>query len=263
LLIGDSRRLRELERCLVELSAAHAGLRVELLAPLAEQYARDVVTVQPFSKLEQLLRLMQGVIDNLEREGASPAAALRTARDEVERRVAGYAQGLASPKLMAPDAAKILTGDAYSFYRQQLSAQAIEGELTALKGIDALLRSVGAVALPGESRELIANAEVQSIGVRIRYLSTWWSLIEGALPLDKVKGPADADRGFDALVKSRFPLLVTREGEFVRLSAALARLGQESGQRGEVIASLVEEVKRCEEAFSRFSRRLIDGRSKR
>lgn len=263
LLTGDSRRLRELERCLVELSPAHAGLRVELLAPLAEQYARDVVTVQPFSRLEQFLRLMQGVMDNLEREGASPAAALRVARDEVERRVGAYAQGLASPKLIAPDGAKVLTGEAYTFYRQQLSAQAIEGELTALKGIDALLRSVGAVALPSESREQIANAEVQSIGVRVRYLSSWWVLVEGALPLEKIKSPADADKGFDALVKSRFPLLVTREGEFVRLSAALARLGQETGQRGEVIGALGEEVKRCEEAFSRFSRRLIDGRSKR
>ena len=206
---------------------------------------------------------MQGVIDNLEREGASPAAALRVARDEVERRVGAYAQGLASPKLMAPDGAKVLTGEAYTFYRQQLSAQAIEGELTALKGIDALLRSVGAVALAAESREQIANAEVQSIGVRVRYLSSWWALVEGSMPVEKLKGPADADKGFDALVKSRFPLLVTREGEFVRLHAALARLGQETGQRGEVVVALGEELRRTEEAFSRFSRRLIDGRSKR
>ena len=263
LLIGDSRRLRELERCLVELSAAHAGLRVELLAPLAEQYARDVVTVQPFSRLEQLLRLMQGVIDNLEREGASPGAALRVARDEVERRVATYAQGLAAPKLVTPDATKVLTGDAYTFYRQQLAAQAIEGELNALKGIDALLRSVGAVALAPEAREQIANAEVQSIGVRVRYLSSWWSLVETALPAEKVRGPADADKAFDALVKSRFPLLVTREGEFVRLNAALGRLGQETGQRGDVVRALIDEAQKCEEAFSRFSRRVIDGRARR
>ncbi|MDP1821999.1 MAG: AAA family ATPase [Archangium sp.] len=263
LLIGDSRRLRELERCLVELSSAHAGLRVELLAPLAEQYARDVVTVQPFSRLEQLLRLMQGVIDNLEREGASPGAAIRVARDEVERRVATYAQGLAAPKLVTPDATKVLTGDAYTFYRQQLAAQAIEGELNALKGIDALLRSVGAVALAPESREQIANAEVQSIGVRVRYLSSWWSLVEAALPAEKVRGPADADKAFDALVKSRYPLLVTREGEFVRLNAALGRLAQETGQRGDVVRALIDEAQRCEEAFSRFSRRVIDGRGKR
>ncbi|MDP2272079.1 MAG: AAA family ATPase [Archangium sp.] len=263
LLIGDSRRLRELERCLVELSPSHAGLRVELLAPLAEQYARDVLTVQPFGKLEQLLRMMQGVVDNLAREGASPNAALRVARDEVERRVTSYAEGLTAPKGVAPDAAKILSGEPYTFYRQQLSAHAIEGDLNALKSIDDLLRSVGAVPLAPEARELVANAEVQSLGVRVRYLSTWWGLVEAALPLDKLRSPADADKAFDGLVKSRFPLLVTREGEFVRLGSAIARLSHESGQRAEVIRALLDESRKCEEAFSRFSRRLIDSRTPR
>lgn len=263
LLMGDSRRLRELERCLVELSPAHAGLRMELLAPLAEQYARDVVTVQPFSRLEQLQRLMQGVLDDLEREGASAGAALRVARDELERRVSAYAKGLAAPKLVNPDATRVLTGDAYTFYRQQLSAQAVEGELTALKNIDGILRAVGAVALPAETREQVADAEVQSIGVRVRYLSSWWSLVETALPIDKLRGGADSEKAFDALVKSRFPLLITREGEFVRLGAALARLAQEPGDRGEVVRALHQEAQRCEEAFARFSRRLIDSRGKR
>ncbi len=263
LLIGDSRRLRELERCLVELSPTHAGLRVELLAPLAEQYAREVVTVQPFTRLEQLLRLMQGVVDNLEREGASPASALRMARDEVERRVTAYAGALPGPRVANLEAARALTGEAYTFYRQQLSAMAIEGELTALKGIDALLRSVGAVPLPVEVREQISNAEVQSIGVRVRYLATWWQLVEAGLPLEKLRAGADADKGFDVLVKSRFPLLVTREGEFVRLGAALGRLAQETGARAELVRTLTDEAQKCEEAFARFSRRLIDSRTRK
>jgi MoxR-like ATPase len=263
LLMGDSRRLRELERCLVELSATHKGLRVELLAPLAEQYARDVVMVQPFTRLEQFLRMLQGVIDNLEREGASPAAAVRVARDEVERRVAIYAQGLTAPKLVAPDATKVLSGEAYTFYRQQLSAHAIEGELSALKGLDGLLRTVGAVGVAPEIRELIANAEVQSLGVRVRYLSSWWSLVQNSLPLEKLRGPADFDKAFDALVKSRFPLLVTREGEFVRLASALNRLSHDTGPRAELIASLTSDAAKCEEAFGTFSRRLIDSRSRK
>ena len=263
LLIGDSRRLRELERCLVELSPTHAGLRVELLAPLAEQYAREVVTVQPFTRLEQVLRLMQGVVDNLEREGASPASALRMARDEVERRVTAYAGALPGPRVANLEAARALTGEAYTFYRQQLSAMAIEGELTALKGIDALLRSVGAVPLPVEVREQISNAEVQSIGVRVRYLATWWQLVEAGLPLEKLRAGADADKGFDVLVKSRFPLLVTREGEFVRLGAALGRLAQETGARAELVRTLTDEAQKCEEAFARFSRRLIDSRTRK
>lgn len=263
LLIGDSRRLRELERCLVELSASHQGLRVELLAPLAEQYARDVVNVQPFNRLDQFLRLLQGVIDNLEREGASPASAVRVARDDVERRVRQHAASLAPPKLVAPDGAKVVSGEAYSFYRQQLTAHAIEGELAALKGLDALLRGVGAVGVAPEIREQLADAEVQSLGGRVRYLSSWWALIEGAIPLEKLKSAADYDKAFDALVKSRFPMLVTREGEFVRVNSALGKLNQETGPRAEVIRSLTDDAQACEQAFTRFSRRLIDGRAKK
>ena len=87
--------------------------------------------------------------------------------------------------------------------------------------------------------------------------------MEIAIPLEKLRSGADSDKAFDALVKSRFPLLVTREGEFVRLGAALARLVQEPGDRGEIVRLLGQDAHRCEEAFSRFSRRLIDSRSKR
>ncbi len=264
LLTADSRRLRELEKSLVELSSKHQGLRVELLAPLAEQYARDVVTVQPFQKLEQLQRLLQGVIDNLKREGASPEMAIRVAREEVERRVRAYAQGLAPQKLVAPENTRVLTGEAYTFYRTQLSAQAIEGELNALTAIDALLKGAGALPLPPDVRELIANAEVSSVGVRIRYLWSWWSLAAQSLPEpEKLKAGAEAEKSFDALVKSRFPLLVTREGEFVRLGAALNRLGNEAGQRGDVVRSLRDEMAQCEEAFALFSRALMDARQRR
>lgn len=264
LLTSDSRRLRDLERALVELSARHKGLRSELLAPLAAQYARDVVTVQPFQKLEQLQRLLQGVIDNLVREGATADGALRVSRDELERRVRAYASGLAPQKLVAPESARVLTGEAYTFYRTQLSAQAVEGELNALAAIDGLLKGAEAAPLPPEVRELIANAEVSSVGVRVRYLWSWWSLVERNLPEPKtLKAGAEADKTFDALVKSRFPMMVTREGEFVRLGAALTRLGGEGGQRGDVVRSLQDEVKQCEDAFVHFSRDLMDSRLRR
>ncbi|MFZ5446945.1 MAG: AAA family ATPase [Myxococcota bacterium] len=264
LLISDSRRLRELERALVELSSAHAGLREQLLAPMAELYAREIVAVQPFQKLEQLVRLMQGAMDNLRREGAAPEAALRATRDDVERRVRAYAQGLAPAKLQAPDSARVLTGEAYSFYRTQLSTQAIEGELSSLSSIEELLRTVRAQPLPADVRELIANAEVGSVGVRVRYLWSWWSLIERNLPEpQKLSAGTEAEKTFDALVKSRFPLLVTREGELVRLGAALGRLASEPGQRGEVVRSLSEELRACEEAFATFSRALIDARTRK
>ena len=262
LLVADSTRLKELERCLVELSPVHRGLRVELLAPLAEHYATEVVGVQPFERLDELLRLLQQVSDNLTREGAAAAPALRAARAELERRVLTYARGLGGQKLVAPEGNKALTGEAYTFYRQ-LSQKAVEGELSALQGIDALLQSAGAVPLPPEAREQVANAEVQSVGVRVRYLSSWFTLVENGLALDKLKGTADADKAFDTLVKCRYPLLVTREGEFVRLEAALGRLSQEGGQRGEVVRALATEVHQTESAFGRYSRQLIDARTPR
>jgi hypothetical protein len=157
----------------------------------------------------------------------------------------------------------VLSGEAYNFYRQQLTAHAIEGELAALKGLDALLRSVGAVGVAPEIREQLADAEVESLGVRVRFLAKWWELIESQLALDKSKSTAEFDKAFDLLVKSRFPLLVTREGEFVRVNTALTRLNQESGQRAEVLRSLQADAATCEGSFARLSRRLIDGRVKK
>ena len=39
-------------------------------------------------------------------------------------------------------------------------------------------------------------------------------------PPEEVSGRAEADKAFDKLVKSRFPMLATKEGELVRLQAA-------------------------------------------
>jgi hypothetical protein len=44
---------------------------------------------------------------------------------------------------------------------------------------------------------------------------------------DAVKDRAEADRAFEALLKSRLPMLVTREGELVKLKSAASRLAQE------------------------------------
>lgn len=262
LLMSDSRRLAELERSLVALSAEHAGLRTELLAPLAEQYANEVATRQPFKTLDQFVRLIQSAVDDLQREGASPAPALRTSRDAIEQRLQTWGAGLPTPRAVAVEAPKALSGEAYTFYRQQLAAQSVEGELAALTTLDTLLRSVGALPIAAELREHIANVEVQSIGARVRYLASWWTQVQAGLA-DKTKSAAEADKGFDALVKSRFPMLVTREGELVRLEAALKRVNQEPGERGESVRALTDEVRRCDEAFARFSRTLIDARTRK
>ncbi len=260
----ESRRLRELENALVGLSPSNRGLRSQLLAPIAEAYLRDVVAVQPFQRLDQLQRLVQAVIDNLTREGAAPDVALRAVRDDLDRRVRGYAEGLGTQRVAAPEAAKALNGEAYSFYRQSLAAQAVEGELSALGALDALLEGVGVSPLPTEVRSLVATAELHSVALRVRFLASWWKQIDAALVANEVdRSKAEAERLFDALVKSRFPLLVTREGELVRLEGSILRLGNGASSKPQALETLKSELAAVDAAFSGFSRRIIEARARR
>lgn len=264
LLSIESRRLRELEAALVELSPANRGLRSQLLAPVAEAFARDVVAVQAFERLEQLQRLVQSVLDELTREGAAADVALRAVRDELERRVRGYAEGLTAERTSAPDAARALGGEAYTAYRQ-LAGKAVEGELMALASLDALLQRVGVVPMPQDVHALVATAELHSAALRVRYLGSWWKQLDTSLgAASPVREKADAEKRFDALVKSRFPLLVTREGELVRLEGVLQRLHVAAGGgSSQSLDTLRDELAAVDGAFTAFSRRVLDVRSKR
>lgn len=261
LLTADSKRLRELEKALVLLSPEHQGLRIELLGPAAERYAREVISVQPFQKLEQLQRMIQFVQDNLRREGADAEQALRAVRDDLEKRVLAYTQTIAPPRAIPAEAIKAFSGETYSWYRTNLASQNVEGELNGLQGINALLKSARAEVLPFNVREYIADAELRSIADRVRFLSTWWETIADLLPTTKKPKPSDADKAFENLVKSRFPFLITREGEWVRLSAALERLKTEEGERGQIVAQLRDELTQSEASFARITRGLIDARA--
>ena len=55
--------------------------------------------------------------------------------------------------------------------------------------------------------------------------------IDLSLPApEEMSGRNEADKAFDKLVKSRFPMLATKEGELVRLQAGVARLVDEPGE---------------------------------
>lgn len=258
----ESRRLRELENLLVVLAPSTRGVRAQLLAPIAEAYARDMVAVQPFQRLNDLHRLVQAVVDNLSREGAAVEVALRAVRDDLERRVRGYAEGLGTLKATAPDAAKVLTGEAYTYYRQHLAAHEVEGELAALTALDGLLSRLAVPPLPAEIRSLVATAELHSAALRVRYLGAWWKQLDAALG-GAGKAGTDAPKMFDALVKSRFPLLVTREGELVRLEGAIHRLGAGSTSRPQALDTLAAELASLQGAFTTFSRQVLDARARR
>jgi hypothetical protein len=256
-LVAESRRLLEFENALVKLSPGARGLRSRLLAPLAAEYAASTLGTAPFTRLEEFHRLVQVVVDNLNREGAEPGPALRLARPRFEARLREHIERLGAQRAVIPAEARALSGEAYQYYRANLANQSEEGEFAALTAIDALLTRVSLSPLPAAFRELVAAAELRAVGLRVRYLTGWWRSLEDALKNDTA---ISASQRFDALVKSRFPSLVTREGELVRLESSLGRLGDGAG-KGDTIAGLGAELAGVERAFSAYSRKLIDARA--
>src|SRR5262249_44921626 len=97
LLAADSRRLKEMESALMELSPNQRGLRLELLTPLGESYLRDFLNGAQFTKLEQLVRGLTTVVEALRREGSSPELAMQANLKILEERVTQHCTALAKP----------------------------------------------------------------------------------------------------------------------------------------------------------------------
>ncbi|MCA2980953.1 MAG: AAA family ATPase, partial [Myxococcaceae bacterium] len=264
-LAADSRRLAELEASLVELSPAQRGLRKELLTPLGEAYAREALTAQGFSRMEQLARTVETIVEQLRREGAAPETALRGVRDVIEARVRELVRGAITPTARAaPEGNQLTNGEAYQVYRQQLAAPAPEGELLSFKNLSATLGALGAPPLDAQLRDALAQTELNWLLARARYLRAWLTGLLERLPQPAaVKDRAEADRAFEQLLKSRLPMLVTREGELVKLKGTAGRLAQEPGERGEVASRIEASLQVLAEEFHDFSRRLLDARGAR
>ncbi len=259
LMVVEGRRLGQLEEALVRLSPASRGLRARLLEPLARAYARDVLGNAPFVKLHEFARLTQAVIDNLNREGATPGPALAAARERFEPRLRAHIERLGTQRAVVPAEARSLSGEAYKYYREHLAAQVEEGEFAALGSIDELLTRAGQQPLPQEFRGLVAAAELRAVTLRVKYLGGWWRQVEDLLVNE---GGLNPEQRFDALVKSRFPSLVTRDGEFVRLNASLQRLGDGAG-RTDAIDALHGELTVLNQAFTSLARNVVDARAGR
>ena len=264
----DSRRLRELEMALIELSPGQKGLRQELLSPLGEGYARDVIATAPFTRLEQLSRAISTVVDNLRREGCTVEPTLLSSRKTLEDRIGAYAQAMAkTPNVQHPDVQQVMGGEAYLVYRQQLAANAPDGEVSALNALETLLAPAaprGQRFFSAAVRDALSIAELTSLANRIRFLRSWLSQLLGSLPApEEMSGRNEADKAFDKLVKSRFPMLATKEGELVRLQAGVARLVDEPAERGENARKLDQALRGIAEDFASFSKRLLEARAAR
>jgi MoxR-like ATPase len=264
----DSRRLTQLEKLLQTVDPTQPGLKQELLQPLALAYARQVLSTTPFERIEQYARAAQMVAENLRQEGLAPESILAECRDVMEQRLVEHARTLARDVASPPPApSAVVNGDAYTFYRNSFSVRAPDGELAALFGLDnqlAFARSQSAASFLSEGvRQSVAQAELVFVQTRIKYLRSWLTqLLTALMPeLEALKGKAEAERTFERLVRSRFPLLALKEGELVRLRSVLGTLGSIQGELGETARKLALQLRGIDEDFGRFSKRVLEMRS--
>ena len=266
-LSAESRKLGQLEHALSSLSARHVGLRQELLAPVGHAYVRGQLSNATFTRVEQLSRVVTQAVEALRREGVQPGPALAESRDVLEARLKAYALNLAQGLRSLPPPPAALNAEAYNLYRERYSGQAVpDGELAALVGLEAQLAALqGQGAPPSLSpqvREALANAELTSLQNRVSFLRAWLQHIFHELPAtQEIRERIDADRAFDKLVKTRFPLLAMKEGEFIRLHGALATLAKQGGEVAAHARKLEEALEALSDGFSAYSKRLLEIRA--
>ncbi|WP_375744110.1 MoxR family ATPase [Corallococcus interemptor] len=266
-LSADSRRLTQLENALTALDPSQAGLKQELLRPLSVAYAREVLGATPFERIEQYGRAVQAVAENLRREGVTAEPVLAECRDLMEHRLREHARVLSREVASPPPAPNaVLNGDAYTYYRGELSAQAPDGELSALVGLDGQLMAArppsASAFLSDTVRAAVAEAELSFLLSRIKYLRSWLTQLLSALPApEALNGRADAERTFERLVRSRFPQLALKEGELVRLKSSLGMLETLPGELGESARRLSAQLRGIDEDFGHFSRQVLERRT--
>lgn len=266
LLASDSRRLGQLEDVLLALSPSQAGLKNELLFPRGCAYASETLATATFGRLEQYAQLMLTMAENLRREGLVPEPILAAQREVIERRLWEHARRLAAsetgPSLKPP---QVLSGEAYLHYRQEL-AQAPQGELAALIGLESVLAAVGGdlpSPWPGELKGALAALELRAAQARVSFLRTWLSRLLATLPEpERLASKREAERALDRLVKSRFPLLATQEGELLRLRNNLTLLTAQEGEVGRGAREAMGTLASVGDDFASFRQRLLDARSR-
>jgi len=266
-LASDSRQLTQLEQALCALSPDQAGFKEQLLRPLGNAYAREVLTSTRFNRIDQFSRAVQRVMENLRREGISPDAAFAEAREIVDARLKEHARNLLQEVRRPPAPPGMANGDAYAYYRDHLAGTvASDGELAGLLQLEAQLQQVKAAAAPAYLsdgvKESIAQAELASMEAKIRFLTDWMRKLLGSLPDPAaLRERADAERAFDRLVKSRFPMLIMKEGELLKLQTSLQALARQNGTVGEEARKLDQAVRQMAESFGMFSKKLLEVRA--
>lgn len=260
-LAEDGRRLVVLETALAAIAPRAVGVRQRLLTPSAVAIARGTLERTRFEHFSELSRVVAELVEALRREKLEPGPVLTQVAPQLEALVLAHLGQLErAPALELPQPAQARSGDAYQSYRQRLSGGAPEGELAGFTVLEEQLRGAGAAAvLSADVRPRVVQAELGVLSARVKYLRGWLSQLLSGLPTpEEIDGRAEAERAFDGLVKSRFPMLATREGELVRLQAALARLAEGGGPTAEASRKVDQTLRGVAEDFAGFSRRLLE-----
>ncbi len=258
-LASDSRELGELEASLSALSADQKGLREELLVPVGSRYAEGVLTRAEFTRVGQYARVVERVADNLRREGVAPEPVLLAMLPLIERRLTAFAAAIPGRGLETPSVPSSPDGAAYQIYRQQVARDSPEGELAALLELERVLPS-GSPGLSAALKASVAEVELGFLERRLAFLQSWWSqLLASFSAPEKLLAREDAERSFDRLVQSRFPMLATREGELLHLRSWLEKL--QKGDAGTRVEVLLGALVALTESFGAFSQRLLEVRA--
>lgn len=263
-LAAAARSLRAFEGALRALDPTQAGVNQELLEPIARVHAQRVLSDARFTRLEEYARVVQGVVESLRKEGVAPGPVLASCTELIERRLLLHARALQRiPELHPPTTSAALQGEAYTAYREHTSRLAPDGELS---GLDSVAAELAAAAVPtslsASVREAVANAELASLEARAGLLRSWLDAVLASLPsVAQLRDRAEAERGLDRLVRSRFPLLTMREGELMRLSTRLSAIVRERGAVGEEAQRVGELVSDIGENLASVSQRLLGARA--
>jgi hypothetical protein len=206
------------------------------------------------------------MLESLRREGLDPSPVLAENRAIIEQRLGEHVKQLARPGPATPPSAPAVNGEAYVAYRQGFNGSLPDGETAGLAALEDLLAGARAKEapsfLPTRLRDELASAELAAVSSRVAFLVTWWNQLMGTLPpADQVKERAAAERAFDKLVQSRFPLLWIKEGERVRLRGTLASMLEQPGKVGEAARDLDQALNKLGEAFGGYSKRVLDARA--
>lgn len=253
-LSAESRRLSRLEELLTAIDPAAGSLRAELLAPLASAFTRGTIARATAQRVDQLARVVQVVGEALRREGFEPELLLRE-HAEILLEKLGAIHGPILPSAPRVTAEVASTGGAYRFYRELANAGA-DGEWQSLEALERVLSGAGeALRVPAEVRAAIVERERSFLAARVEFLVEWLEAVRGVVPAERAAAdPAEAEQAFELLVRSRLPLLLTREGELVRLRASIEALAAADTTPGGGGPPLLERVDRLAMEFGEYAR---------